>query len=76
MPLHPRYKKLIGALVILVWLPVYVLLAWFAGLHVLPHALQAVKFLYYTVAGMAWILPIGLMLPWMSRDPGGQENNR
>jgi hypothetical protein len=67
-----RTKKLIGAVVILVWLPVYALLAMALGVHVLPHANGAVQFLYYAVAGMAWIVPIGLMLPWMSREPTEQ----
>ena len=69
MALRPRTKKLIGAIVTLLWLPVYALLAMAIGIRVLPHAGGILQFLYYAVAGMAWIVPIGLMLPWMSRDP-------
>ena len=73
MALKPRRKKLIGAIVTLLWLPIYALFAMALGLRVLPHADAIVQFLYYAVAGMAWIIPIGLMLPWMSRDPGQKQ---
>ena len=74
MALDVRTKKLIGAVVTLVWLPVYALLAMALAVRVLPHANGFVQFLYYAIAGMAWIVPIGVMLPWMSREP--QERMR
>ena len=67
--LTPRVKKLIGAIAILIWLPIYALLAMAVGIRVLPHAGAAVEFLYYAAAGMLWIVPIGLMFPWMAREP-------
>lgn len=69
MALKPRTKKLIGAVIILIWLPIYAVFAMGVGLHILPHASGLEKLLYYAVAGMAWIVPIGFMLPWMSREP-------
>ena len=72
MALAVRTKKLIGAIVTLVWLPFYALLAMALAVRVLPHANGLVQFLYYAIAGMAWIVPIGLMLPWMSREPQEQ----
>jgi hypothetical protein len=69
MALGVRAKKLIGAIVTIVWLPIYALFAMAIGIRVLPHANVIVEFLYYAIAGMAWIVPIGLMLPWMSREP-------
>lgn len=67
--LTPHAKKLVGAIVILIWLPVYALLAMRVGVAILTDANPLVELLYYAVAGTAWILPIGLMLPWMSREP-------
>ena len=32
-------------------------------------AVSAFMLVYYMIAGTAWIIPIGLMLPWMSREP-------
>jgi hypothetical protein len=64
----PRKKKLIGTLVLLIWLPVYALVAMGIAVHVLPHAAWYVALLYYAFAGTLWIVPIGLMLPWMHRE--------
>jgi hypothetical protein len=67
--MSPRIKKLIGTLVMLIWLPVYALLAMGVGVHILPHAHWLVTLLYYALAGTLWIIPVGLMLPWMYREP-------
>lgn len=68
MRLTPHFKKLIGTLITLVWIPVYALLAMGVAVHVLPGAGAFVTFLYYALAGMLWIIPIGLMMPWMYRE--------
>jgi len=67
--LTPHAKKLIVTIVILLWVPVYALLAMRIGVSILPTAGPFGELLYYAVAGTAWILPIGLMLPWMNREP-------
>ena len=67
--LTPHIKKLIVTIVILLWLPIYALVAMRVGVSILPTAGPFVELLYYAVAGTAWILPIGLMLPWMNREP-------
>ena len=64
----PRTKKLIGAFVILLWLPIYSLFAMGVGTHVLPHAHWIIVLLYYALAGTLWTIPIGLMFPWMNRQ--------
>jgi hypothetical protein len=65
--MSPRIKKLIGAIVILIWLPLYALGAAGVGIHVLPHTNALGAFLYYALAGTLWIIPVGLMFPWMHR---------
>jgi len=67
--LSPRTKKLIGTIAIIVWLPVYALVAMRVGVAVLPEAGRLLTLLYYAVTGTAWIVPVGLMLPWMHREP-------
>jgi hypothetical protein len=68
--MSPRLKKLIATLlIVLVWLPVYALTIMGVAVHVLPHAAWYVSLLFYALAGTAWILPIGLALPWMYREP-------
>jgi hypothetical protein len=69
--LTPHTKKLIGTVVILLWVPIYALIAMRVGISVLRDANPLVELLYYAIAGTAWIIPIGLMLPWMSRAPRG-----
>jgi hypothetical protein len=64
-----RTKTLIATiLIIFVWLPAYAV--FIAGLQwrVLPGASWYVTLLFYAVAGTAWIIPIGLSLPWMYRE--------
>ena len=65
----PHIKKLIGTLAMLAWLIFYSLLAMGIGAHVLPHAAWYVALAYYAFAGTLWIIPVGLMLPWMHRHP-------
>jgi hypothetical protein len=65
-----RTKTLIAAiLIVFVWLPAYMVLI--AGLQwrILPGAPWYVGLLFYAVAGTFWIVPIGLALPWMYREP-------
>ena len=68
--MSPRVKKLIATLIIiLIWLPVYALFVMGIAVHVLPQAAWYVSLFFYAAAGTLWILPIGLALPWMYREP-------
>lgn len=71
--MSPRIKKLIGAVFMLIWISVYALIASGIAVRVLPHAHWFVSFLYYACAGTLWIIPIGLMLPWMYREPAARK---
>ena len=64
----PPTKKLIGTFIIIVWIPIYTLMAMGVGVHVLPRANGLIAFCYYLLAGTLWIIPIGLLLPWMHRE--------
>ena len=68
----PRSKKLIGAIIIIVWIPAYALMAMSIGVRVLPHGTGVIVFVYYLLAGTLWIIPIGLLFPWMHREPKRQ----
>ena len=67
--LSSRLKKLIGTLFTLVWLFFYALVAMVVGVRLLPHASGLVTLFYYLLAGTLWIIPVGLLLPWMHREP-------
>lgn len=63
-----RTKTLVAAIVIVfLWLPLYAL--FIMGLaHHLPNRWY-VALLFYPLAGVFWIVPIGFSLPWMYREP-------
>jgi hypothetical protein len=56
-------RKAIGAVAILAFLVVYVVLAVMIGeqLHALPWAAMA----FYAVAGVAWVFPLRPLFAWM-----------
>jgi hypothetical protein len=65
-----RTKTLIAAIVIVFfWLPLYALFVTGLARHVLPGAPWYVALVFYALAGTLWIVPIGLSLPWMHREP-------
>ena len=66
----PRVKTLIATLlIILVWLPAYALFVMGLARHVLPGAPWYGSLVFYALTGTLWIVPIGLSLPWMYREP-------
>ena len=66
-----RVKKLIGAFAILIWIAVYALVVARLAVDILPDAHWLVELLFHALAGTLWIIPVGLMLPWMHREPKG-----
>ncbi len=69
--MSPRVKKLIGTMVIILfWLPVYALFVMGLAVHILPHAAWYASLAFYALTGTLWIVPIGLALPLMYREPG------
>lgn len=59
----PGSRRAIGAAVIVVWL-----IAWIAGAAVVGDALADahpfVHLIYYPVAGLAWVIPLGPVFKW------------
>lgn len=60
-------RKLVGTLLLLVFIIVYVLLAMVVAAMVLPRAGRIAEFVYYAIAGLAWVPPAGLIIQWMHR---------
>jgi hypothetical protein len=67
--MNTHLKKLIGTLAILAWLAIYSLIAMGIGIRILPHAVPLLRLVYYALAGTIWVVPVGLLLPWMHREP-------
>lgn len=65
-----RTRKFIGAVVILVFVCVYALVAMALAQGRLQDADKIWQNLYYVVVGLGWILPLMPLIKWMERpDP-------
>ncbi|NDA46363.1 MAG: DUF2842 domain-containing protein [Alphaproteobacteria bacterium] len=69
--LHMRTRKLIGAIVTLVFVIVYALLAMaLAQARFIQDANGFVQGIFYALLGLIWILPLFPLISWMERkDP-------
>jgi len=64
---RPTTRALIGTMALIVFLAVYVLLATIVAGQFLPGAGHVAQFIYYAVAGLAWVPFAGLIIQWMYR---------
>ena len=66
-----RTRKLIGAVLLLALIVVYALAAMLAAVVLQVRATPVVELAFYIVAGLAWVVPAGLLIRWMARpdDP-------
>lgn len=63
--LPPRARRAVGAVVIIVWLALWIAGAALVG-DLLADAHPLVHMIYYAVAGIAWIIPLGPVFRWAS----------
>jgi hypothetical protein len=64
-----RQRKLIGTVVLLLFIAVYALLAMVvATVLQMRNANKFLELLYYIFAGTLWTIPAGLLIRWMQRD--------
>jgi Protein of unknown function (DUF2842) len=62
-----RLRKLIGAVLLLVLVAVWALLAMALAQSLLTAANPWLALLYYAVAGLGWVLPAMPLIRWMQR---------
>lgn len=62
-----RTRKLIGTVVLLVFLVIYTWIAVAIGAGRITEAPGYAQFAYFLVAGLLWVLPAGLLVRWMQR---------
>jgi hypothetical protein len=62
-----RSRKLIGTVVLLLALAAYALLVGVIGAGRITLAPAWAQFAYYLTAGLAWVIPAGLLIRWMQR---------
>jgi len=64
-----RIRKLIGAIVLLVLVTVWALLAMVVAQFAFASSNNVAAWLFYVIAGLGWVLPAMPVVSWMSR-PG------
>ncbi len=67
-----RWKKLIGAFLLIGIIAIYALLVMRVAVAVLPTAGSVLEFVFYAVAGMAWVVPVRYLIVWMN-TPGKSD---
>lgn len=65
--MRARSRKLIGAVVLLIFLFLYVWVASAIGAGRISMAPAWAQFAFFLVAGLLWVLPAGLLIRWMQR---------
>lgn len=65
-----RHRKLIGTVVILVFVCVYALVAMALAQGRITEASKTVQTIAYVVLGLAWVLPLLPLIRWMERKDG------
>ena len=65
--MRQRQRKLLGTVILLVFLAVYSAVAALAGAGLLPDSSKLLQLVFYVVAGLAWTLPAGILIKWMQR---------
>ena len=66
--MRTRTRKLIGTIVLLLFLAVYATVAAVIGSGRIALAPQWVQFAFFLTAGLAWVIPAGLLIRWMQRS--------
>ena len=62
-----RTRKLIGTVLLLVFLALYIWLAAAIGSGRISAAPAWAQFAYFFAAGLAWVVPAALLIRWMQR---------
>lgn len=67
-----RMRKLVGATLLLVFIPAYAVVVMTVAVARLPETSILTHTLFFLVAGLLWVVPAGLIIRWMQRpEPGG-----
>ena len=65
-----RTRKLIGMVILLVFLASYALVVASIASGRITTAPPLVQFAFFLVGGLVWVLPAGLLICWMQRPDG------
>jgi hypothetical protein len=65
-----RMRKLIGAAALVLFVPFYALVAMTLAGTRLPGTTILTQTVFYAIAGLAWVIPAGVIIYWMQRPDG------
>lgn len=60
-------RKLVGTIVLLIFMVVYIAIAGAIGSGRIAEANGFAQFAYFLVAGLLWVIPAALLIRWMAR---------
>ena len=67
----PSFRKFIGMVLLVVFVVIYALTAMVIGDLTLQQSSNLVRFIYFGIAGLVWVIPAGAIIWWMER--GGKS---
>lgn len=62
-----RTRKLVGTILLVVFLTIYSLLAMMVAFALQVNASKLAEVAYYVIAGLAWVIPAGWIIWWMQK---------
>jgi hypothetical protein len=68
--MHPRIKRLVGSLLIVLLVIVYAVAAMVVAEAKFAQSSGFVHFVYFLLSGLLWVLPAMLIVKWMYGAPG------
>jgi len=71
MPLPKKVRRPLGAAMLLVFIPLYALIAVQIAVVNIPEGATLVQTVYFAIAGLLWIFPAGLIIRWMLKPAPG-----
>jgi hypothetical protein len=70
-----RVKKFLGVFILIGFIAIYSLLVMRVAVEILPQARGILEFIFYAVAGMAWVVPVRYLILWMN-TPGRKDREQ
>jgi len=67
----PSFRKFVGMVLLVTFVIIYAFTAMVIGDMTLQQASNLVRFVYFAIAGLLWVIPAGAIIWWMEK--GGKN---
>jgi hypothetical protein len=68
-----RTRKLVGAILLLLFLAAYSLVAMLVAVALQINGSKAAELAYYVVAGLLWVVPAAWLVKWMQKPDAPRQ---